>query len=77
MIGPATAALLREQLRSGSPVVVEIGKGSFTGRVYRLMLDEGWLAVEHTDGRRRPFMLISGGKIRLQDGREITLPSIK
>ncbi len=77
MIGSQTAELLREQLRSGAPVVVEIGKSTFEGRIYRLMLDEGWLAVEHTDGRRRAFMLIQGGRIRLAGGREVVLPALK
>ena len=61
-------------VRSGDEVVVEIGKSSFTGKIFRTMIHEGWIALEHVDGRRKAFMVIEGGKIRAKDGKEFAFP---
>lgn len=50
--------------------------GSFTGRLFRMKLNEGWIGMEHVDGRRKAFIIITGGTIRTQNGEEIQLPSI-
>lgn len=73
MIGPELRSFLEAHLRSGSPVTVEVGKVSFTGRIFRLMLHEGWIAVEHVDGRRRAFWVYQGGTIAGADGGRIPL----
>ena len=74
MLGAELKAFLHEKLMSGEEVTVEIGKDLLTGRIFRTMIDEGWFALEHVDGRRKAFMLIQGGKIRSRSGREFTLP---
>ncbi|HET6372856.1 MAG TPA: hypothetical protein VFG76_06090 [Candidatus Polarisedimenticolia bacterium] len=76
LIGPDVRAFLGDRVRQGDPVTIEIGKTSFTGRIFRTMLEEGWIALEHVDGRRKAFMIIEGGKIKTQAGAEIQLPAL-
>jgi 4Fe-4S binding domain len=78
--GKAITAKLKEflegNLGTGDYVTIAIGKEDpFTGRIYRLMLEEGWIAIEHDDGRRRAFFVTTGGRIASPDGEEIPLPS--
>ncbi len=78
--GKAITSKLKEflegNLSTGDYVTIAIGKEDpFTGRIYRLMLDEGWIAMEHDDGRRRAFFVTTGGKIAAPGGEEIPLPS--
>ncbi|MGH9868786.1 MAG: hypothetical protein ACREAA_11565 [Candidatus Polarisedimenticolia bacterium] len=61
---PELASYLEGKLASGDPVTIEIRNESFTGRVFRLMLQEGWIALEHEDGRRCAFFVTEGGVIR-------------
>lgn len=74
MIGSELKAFLEEKLRTGEQVRIEAKKASFTGRIFRLMLHEGWIALEHVDGRRRPFWIIQGGRIITSSGEQIALP---
>jgi len=74
MLSQELKAFLSACVKSGEEVTVEIGKSTFTGKIFRTMVHEGWIALEHVDGRRRPFMVIEGGKIRSADGREFTFP---
>jgi len=68
-------SFLDDHLASGELVTVAVGKDqAFTGRIFRLMLEEGWIAVEHEDGRRRAFYIITGGSIKGPAG-EVPLPS--
>ncbi len=66
--------LLERAHAGGEPVTVEVRKTSFTGRIFRMMLQEGWIALEHPDGRRRAFIIIEGGRIRSDSGEELPLP---
>jgi len=63
-MAPDLASYLQGKLASGDPVTIEVRKESFTGRIFRLMLEEGWIAIEHEDGRRRAFFVTEGGVIR-------------
>jgi len=75
-ITPKLREFLEGNLATGDYVTIAIGKDdSFTGRIYRLMLDEGWIAIEHEDGRRRAFFVTTGGRIAAPGGEEIALPS--
>ena len=74
MLSTELKEFLSAVVKSGEEVVVEVGKSSFTGRVFRTMVHEGWIALEHVDGRRQAFMVITGGRIRAKDGREFTFP---
>jgi hypothetical protein len=67
MIPAELKQFLQEKLASGDPVTIEARKESFTGRIFRLTLEEGWIALEHEDGRRRAMYVIEGG--RISDGR--------
>ena len=71
MISTVLRSFLEARLREGSPVTVDVGKTSFTGRIFRLMLHEGWIAVEHVDGRRRAFFVYEAGSISGPDGSTI------
>jgi len=73
--GAPLKAFLEEKRRDGEQVTIEAGKETFTGRIFRLSLEEGWIALEHIDGRRRAFIIMEGGKIRTQDGLETPLPA--
>ena len=73
--GAPLKAFLDQKRRDGEQVTIEVGKVTFTGRIFRLALDEGWIALEHIDGRRRAFIIMEGGKITTQDGVETALPS--
>jgi len=68
-------AFLEAKRRDGEQVTIEVGKVTFTGRIFRLSLEEGWIALEHIDGRRRAFIIMEGGKIKTQDGLETPLPA--
>jgi hypothetical protein len=74
MITAELLTFLEERLKSGEPVTVDVNKQTFTGRLFRLMLHEGWIALEHVDGRRRAFYVIEGGKLRSRAGVEVSLP---
>jgi hypothetical protein len=74
MLSPIVKAFLEQRLKSGETVTIEVGKDSFTGRIFRLMLHEGWIALEHDDGRRRGFYVITGGKVTSRTGESIVLP---
>lgn len=74
MISPKLKALLEKNLASGDPLTIQLKKMAFTGRVFRLMLDEGWIALENDDGRRKGCYLITGGKITTMTGEEMSLP---
>jgi hypothetical protein len=74
MISAELKAFLHEKLQSGEDVTIEVGKQIFTGRIFRTLIEEGWIALEHVDGRRQAFFLITGGKVRSQSGQEFTLP---
>ena len=74
MMSPELKAFLRDKLRSGEEVTVEVNKTVFTGRIFRTMIDEGWLALEHLDGRRKAIMLIEGGRVTSESGQEFPLP---
>lgn len=63
MISVELKSFLEEKLASGDPVTVEARKETFTGRIFRLNLEEGWIALEHEDGRRRAMYVIEGGRI--------------
>jgi len=63
MIPEELQAFLKRKLESGDPVTVEARKETFTGSIFRLNLEEGWIAMEHEDGRRRPVYVIEGGRI--------------
>jgi len=73
--GAPLRAFLEEKRRDGEQVTIEVGKVTFTGRIFRLSLEEGWIALEHIDGRRRAFIIMEGGKIKTQDGLETPLPA--
>ena len=74
MIPAELRSFLQQKLASGDPVTVEARKESFTGRIFRLNLEEGWIALEHEDGRRRAMYVIEGGRIS-DGGRELPLGS--
>lgn len=75
-ITPQLKEFLETNLSTGDYVTIAIGKDdSFTGRIYRLMLEEGWIAIEHEDGRRRAFFVTTGGRIAIHGGPDIPLPS--
>jgi len=75
-ITPQLREFLEGNLQTGDYVTIVLGKDDpFTGRIYRLMLDEGWIAIEHEDGRRRAFFVTTGGRIGTPGGAEIPLPS--
>jgi len=65
--------VLEEKVRSGETVTIQVGKESFTGRIFRAMLHEGWIALEHVDGRRRAFYVITGGKLTTASGEILDL----
>lgn len=44
-------------------MTIESKKARFTGRIFRLMLDEGWVALEHEDGRREAWFVTEPGTI--------------
>jgi hypothetical protein len=73
MVSPMLRSFLERLLGSGETVTVEVGKDAFTGRIFRLMLHEGWIALEHVDGRRRMFFIITGGKITAKSGEVVEL----
>ena len=73
MLSPRLKMVLEEKVRSGETVTIEVGKESFTGRIFRIMLHEGWIALEHVDGRRRPFYVITGGRITTANGETLEL----
>jgi hypothetical protein len=64
MVPPELASWLEARLASGDPVTLESKKESFTGRIFRIMMQEGWIVLEHEDGRRRAFFVTEGGTIR-------------
>lgn len=72
MIPAELRSFLQQKLASGDPVTIEARKESFTGRIFRLNLHEGWIALEHEDGRRRAMYVIEGGRIT-DGGREMPL----
>lgn len=74
MIPGELRSFLQQKLASGDPVTVEARKETFTGRIFRLNLEEGWIALEHEDGRRRAMYVIEGGRIT-DGGRELPLGS--
>jgi hypothetical protein len=74
MIDPELKTFLHDRLQSGEDVTIAIDKTSFTGRIFRTLIEEGWIALEHADGRRKAFTLIAGGTIRGRSGAELTLP---
>lgn len=74
MMTPQLKTFLEQKLRSGEQVTIEVGKDSFTGRIFRTMVHEGWIALEHVDGRRRPFMIIEGGRLSDRSGTVVQLP---
>jgi hypothetical protein len=71
MIPDELRLFLSRKLESGDPITIEARKETFTGRIFRLNLEEGWIAMEHEDGRRRAVYVIEGG--RVTDG-ETDLP---
>lgn len=73
MLSPRLKMVLEEKVRSGETVTIEVGKESFTGRIFRIMLHEGWIALEHVDGRRRPFWVITGGRLTTANGETLEL----
>lgn len=76
LISKDLRSFLEEKLATGEPITVDIQRQQFTGRLVRVKLNEGWIAVEHVDGRRRAFIIIRGGTIRTQAGDEVTLPTV-
>lgn len=74
MIPAELRSFLQQKLDTGDPVTVEARKETFTGRIFRLNLEEGWIALEHEDGRRRAMYVIEGGRIT-DGGREMPLGS--
>ena len=75
MITPQLKTFLENRMASGDEVTIELKKNTFTGRIYRLMLDEGWIAMESFDGQRRALYVITGGKMTSPSGEEVTLPA--
>lgn len=67
---------LEEKIETGEPFTIELKNTSFTGRLFRMALKEGWIALEHVDGRRKAFIILSGGTIRTSAGEEILLPTM-
>jgi len=76
MIGKPIKTFVQRHIDTGEPVTIETKRDRFTGRIFRSMIDEGWIAVEHVDGRRRAFYLIEGGTISSRDGETLELPSL-
>lgn len=69
-------AVLEEKKRVGEPVTVtsQHKEISLTGRVVRIEPEEGFVVVEHVDGRRRGIYYILGGSLKTQDGQEVPFP---
>ena len=63
MIPEELQLFLKGKLESGDPVTIEARKETFTGSIFRLNLEEGWIAMEHEDGRRRAVYVIEGGRV--------------
>jgi len=76
MIGKQIKTFLQRHVDTGEPVTIETKRDRFTGRIFRTMVEEGWIAMEHVDGRRRAFYLIEGGTISSRDGETLELPSL-
>lgn len=76
VIGKELKGFLEERLETGEPFTITSKKASFTGRLFRMALKEGWIALEHIDGRRKAFIIIRGGTIKTSTGEEISLPTI-
>lgn len=76
LISKDLRSFLAEKLATGEPITVEVEGRQFTGRLVRAQLNEGWIAVEHVDGRRKAFIIIRGGTIRTQAGDAISLPAV-
>ncbi len=76
LIGKDLKSFLEEKLETGEPITIELKKATFTGRLFRIMLNEGWIGMEHIDGRRKAFIIIQGGTIRTQAGDEVALPTV-
>jgi len=69
-------AVLEEKKRLGEPVTVSVlhKEVSLTGRVVRIEPEEGFVVIEHVDGRRRGLYFILGGSLKTKDGQEIPFP---
>ncbi len=76
MIGKPIKTFVQRHVDTGEPVTIENKRDRFTGRIFRTMIDEGWIAMEHVDGRRRAFYLIEGGTLSSRDGESVELPSL-
>lgn len=77
MIDKKLRVFLEKQVASGETITIETKRGSFTGRLFKMLLEEGWIALEHVDGRRRAYYLIEGGTISSPSGESFDLPSLK
>jgi len=81
---PVNVAALRAQILSileekkilEEPVTIGVDSKEivFTGRIVRIVPDEGFAVLEHPDGRRRGLWYILGGTLKTNDGREYKLP---
>jgi hypothetical protein len=67
---------LEERKKLGEEVTVHslAKKLTFTGNVVRIDSDEGFVVLEHIDGRRRGLYFILGGSLSTKDGQEVPFP---
>ncbi len=69
-------ALFEEKKRLGEEVTVTVEHKSitFTGQVVRIEPEDGFVVLEHVDGRRKGLYFILGGHAEAKDGQKIELP---
>jgi hypothetical protein len=69
-------ALFEEKKRLGEEVTVTVQHKSitFTGRVVKIAAEDGFVVLEHVDGRRRGLYFILGGHAEAKDGQKVELP---